>query len=79
MIDTRPEAQRVMDEIVRQQSPAERLAIALQWSDTAREVALEALRHRFPNETLLSLMERLAGEPYSPGVRSGPLPRHLAR
>jgi hypothetical protein len=79
MPDTLLAAQRVRDEIVGRQTPAQRLSIAIQWSDEARALALEALRERFPDEPMLTLMERITGEPYAPGMRSGPYARRPRR
>jgi len=76
MHDTREEALRVLDHAVIRQSPAQRLARALQWSEDARTIALQALRERYPHESLLQLVERLTGEPMQARTRSGPLPAH---
>lgn len=72
MLDTRADAQDVLDEIVRRQTPAQRFAIAIQWSDEARAIALQSLRTRFPGESVLQLVERMTGESLTPGLRSGP-------
>lgn len=72
VLDTRRDAQRVLDDIVRRQTPAQRLAIAIQWSDEARELALQALRDRYPTESVLTLVERMTGQSMVPAVRSGP-------
>ncbi len=72
MNDTRADAQRVLDQVILRQSPAERLATALRWSEDARAVALQALRQRDPEAPLLTLVEQLTNEPMRPMVRSGP-------
>jgi len=72
MHDTRTEALRVLDQAVGSQSPAQRLAVALQWSEDARTIALDALRRRYPHESLLQLVERLTGESMHAHTRSGP-------
>lgn len=72
--DTDADARRIHDELVLRLSPAERRSRALAWSEEARAIALEALRRRDPDASLLKLVERLTNEPMHPGVRAGPVP-----
>lgn len=73
MNDTRTEAEAVQRAVVLRQSHGERLSAALRLSEQLRDVALMSVRARYPHESLLSLIERLTGEPMIPGVRSGPV------
>lgn len=73
MHDTRMEAEAVLRSVVLGQSHGERLSAALRLSEDLRDVALMSVRARYPHESLLSLIERLTGEPMIPGVRSGPV------
>ncbi len=52
----------------------DRLHDALHMSEELRAVALAALRARHPDEPLLALVGRMAGEPMVPGMRRGPIP-----
>ncbi|HVI10661.1 MAG TPA: hypothetical protein VND65_20395 [Candidatus Binatia bacterium] len=47
--DTSPEAARVQLEIYRRMTPAERLRMALEMSDSIRNVAMAGLRSRHPD------------------------------
>jgi hypothetical protein len=73
MSDTRPEAEAVRRAVIMGRPPMERLHDALRMSEELREVALAALRTRHPDEPLLALVARLAGEPMVPGMRRGPI------
>ena len=46
--DTSTDAQRVQFELLRRLSPAQKLALAFELTDTMRELILADLRHRFP-------------------------------
>jgi hypothetical protein len=46
--DTTPEARRILIEIIRRQRPEQRLAIALDATDAARDMIRADLRARFP-------------------------------
>ncbi|MFN8669630.1 MAG: hypothetical protein U0164_20750 [Gemmatimonadaceae bacterium] len=72
MDDTRPEAAALLRAIIARQSPAERLAAGMRMSEEVRAIALASMRKRHPDEPLLTLIERLTGEPMRPMVRSGP-------
>lgn len=72
MVDTRPEADAILRDIVMRQSFAERLALTIQLSEEVRSIALAELRRQYPDEPLLTLIERLTGEPMRPMARSGP-------
>ena len=41
-------------------------------SESMRALSLAGLRRRFPDRTVLELVELLSGESLSPGVRHGP-------
>jgi len=64
--DTSPEAQRRYDELLRQRSPAERLAIAMSLNRAVRTLALAGIRaahpHASPREVDRLLAARLYGE-----------------
>ena len=55
-------------------APMQRVHDVLQLSEELRNVALDALRARYPDEPLLALVARLTGEPMTPGTRRGPVP-----
>jgi hypothetical protein len=58
--DTRPEAELVLIELMRQASPARKLYMVGQMNQTLRELALAGLRQRYPDETPERLRRRLA-------------------
>jgi hypothetical protein len=47
---------------IRQQSPAQRVEAALALSESVRAISLTALRVRFPNRSMLELVEMITGE-----------------
>ena len=57
--DTSPEAAEVQQEIFRRMSPAERLRMALEMSDSIRNFALAGLRSRRPELTAEELSREL--------------------
>lgn len=75
MSDTRAAAAVVLREAIASRTPAQRLAAAIQLSEDVRAIALAALRRRYPGDSVLSLVERMTGEPMRPMGRTGPLGR----
>lgn len=57
---------------VRRQAPLDRMRATLALSESMRAVSLAGLRRRFPDRTVLELVELLSGESLSPSVRYGP-------
>ena len=51
MNDTSSEADRIRLQILRAMSPAKRLALALGWSQSVRDLSREGLRRQHPNGT----------------------------
>lgn len=74
MSDTRLEAAAVQRAAILRREPMQRVHDVLQLSAELREVALESLRTKHPDEPLLSLIARLTGEPMVPSTRRGPVP-----
>ncbi len=72
MIDTLPEAEAILRVAIQRRAPIQRLRDALQLSDALRDVALAAMRRRFPDEPVVALVSRLTGEPPESRVRMGP-------
>jgi len=58
--DTRPEAERVQIELLRQAPPWRKLHMVGQMNQTVRTLALSGLRQRYPQATLEELRRRLA-------------------
>ncbi len=58
--DTRPEAERVQIELLRQASAWRKLALVGQLNQTVRLLALEGLKQRYPHATVPELERRLA-------------------
>jgi len=58
--DTHPAAERVLIDIWRRSSPAEKMGMVLEANRTAKELALTGLRERFPNDPPQRLQRRLA-------------------
>jgi hypothetical protein len=59
-LDTRPEAERVQIELLRQASPSRKLYLVGQMNLTVRTLALQGLRKRYPYATSEQLRRRLA-------------------
>ncbi len=57
--DTSPEAARIQEEIFRQMTTTQRLKLALEMSESLREVALAGLRNRQPEMTADELSREL--------------------
>jgi len=60
--DTDPEAAALVLRAIRQQSPAQRVEAALALSESVRAISLTALRVRFPDRSMLELVEMITGE-----------------
>ncbi len=58
--DTRPEAERVLIELLRGASPARKMAMLLSANRTARLLALTGLRERHPGDSPAQRRRRLA-------------------
>ncbi len=81
--DTRPEAERVQIELLRQASAWRKLALVGQLNQTVRLLALEGLKQRYPHATVPELERRLAdvwlgpelaARVYGASVESEPMP-----
>ncbi len=72
--DTNPEAERVLIDLIRRQSPAERLQKMAQQSDQVRQQCRAAIRRRFPEfsdeEVGFKLIELSYGEALAVAVRA---------
>jgi hypothetical protein len=58
--DTHPDAERVLIKLLREASPARKMAMLLDANRTARTLALTGLRERHPNDSPARLRRRLA-------------------
>jgi len=58
--DTHPEAEPVLLELLREASPARKVAMLLDANRTARALALTGLRERHPKDSPAQLQRRLA-------------------
>ena len=77
--DTRPEAERVLLELLRDASPARKFAMVLSANRTGRLLAFAGLRERYPNESAARLRRRLADLWLGSELAArayGPLPDH---
>lgn len=77
--DTRPEAERVLIELLRVAPPARKLEMMLSANRTGRLLALAGLRERHPTESPADLRRRLADVWLGPELAAkayGPLPGH---
>ncbi|MEO6066681.1 MAG: hypothetical protein ABJB33_06685 [Gemmatimonadota bacterium] len=72
MRDTTPAAEQVRLEAIRRLDPIQRLAQALELSESMRAFALSRLRQVHADRTDLQLMELLAGAPLIPAPPAGP-------
>jgi len=75
--DTQPEAERVLVGLLRDLTPARKMAMVLSANRTARALALTGLRDRHPIETQARLHRRLADLWLGPDLAAkayGPLP-----
>ena len=66
MNDTSPAAQRRYEELLRQRTPAQRLAIAISLTRAVRELALAGIRSAHPNASPREVQEELAARMYGP-------------
>ncbi len=64
LVDTSPEADRLMIELLRQMTPAQRIARVRALVGAARRLALADLSHRYPAESRRGLTARLAARLY---------------
>ena len=74
--DTRPEAERVQIELLRQAPPWHKLHMVGQMNQTVRTLALSGLRQRYPQATPQELRRRLADLVLGPALAArvyGPL------
>lgn len=58
--DTRPEMEALQIRLLRQASPAQKMALLASLNDAARTIALAGLRLRFPSASEAELQRRLA-------------------
>ena len=58
--DTRPEVTAIQMNLLRQASPARKLALLGQMNQTVKVLAIAGLRSRYPDETSTQLRRRLA-------------------
>jgi hypothetical protein len=76
--DTTPEAERVLVELLREASPARKMAMVLSANHTARCLAMTGLRERHPGESPALLRRRLADLWLGPELAAkacGPFPK----
>jgi hypothetical protein len=66
MRDTRDEAEEIRLAAIRRQTPAERLRLMFDHSEAMRELALAGLRRRYPDHTVVQLVEMLLGQTLIP-------------
>jgi hypothetical protein len=64
--DTSPIAQRRYDELLRQRTPAQRLAIAMSLTRAVRELAVAGIRSAHPNASPREVQAELAARMYGP-------------
>ena len=79
--DTRPEAEAVLIELLRQASPWRKLHMVGQLNQTVRTLALSGLRQRYPDAAPQELRRRLADLLLGPDLAArvyGPLERQAA-
>ncbi|MBI2928664.1 MAG: hypothetical protein HYY24_23625 [Verrucomicrobia bacterium] len=77
--DTHPDAERVLINLLREATPARKLAVVLSANRTARLLAMTGLRERHPGESAARLQRRLADLWLGPELAAqayGPLPDH---
>lgn len=69
MNDTSPAAQLRYEELLRQRTPAERLAIAMTLSRAVRELAIAGIRAAHPNASPREVQAELAARMYGSEVK----------
>ena len=77
--DTHPDAERVLIKLLREASPARKMAMLLDANRTARTLALTGLRERHPHDSPVRLRRRLADLWIGPELAAkayGPFPDH---
>ena len=72
MRDTTAAAEQTRIDAIRRVEPAQRLAQALELSESVRAIALSRLRELHPDRTELELVELLTGNPLIPTHSAGP-------
>ena len=80
--DTRPEAERVLIELLRRASVARKLEMLGQMNAAARQLALQGLRARHPEATEAQLQRHLADLLLGPELTArayGPRPAEVSR
>lgn len=70
--DTSPDAEVLIRDAIRRQSPAQRVDAALALSESVRAISLAVLRARFPERSTLELVAMITGESLVPAARLGP-------
>jgi len=73
MHDTSVAAVQLVQEALRRQTPLERLRATLALSESMWAVSLSTLRRRYPDRSVIELVELLAGEALLPAARHGPI------
>jgi len=66
--DTRPEIAELQRKLLRQASPARKLAMLAQLNKTVITLALSGLRSRYPEDTPAMTRRRLANQILGPGL-----------
>ncbi|MGH7645959.1 MAG: hypothetical protein ACREMR_10285 [Gemmatimonadales bacterium] len=72
MRDTTAAAEQVRLDAIRRVDPSQRLAQALELSESVRALALAGLRRRHPERSELELVELLVGAPLIPARPADP-------
>lgn len=72
MRDTSNAAESVVRDAMLSQAPLDRMRATFALSESMRAVSLAGLRQRYPERSVLELVELLAGESRDPAVRHGP-------
>jgi hypothetical protein len=70
-LDTTPETEDLIFELLSKKSPAEKLQMVSQMSSAMRTLALSGLRDRYSNESALQLKIRLADLLYGAAIAEG--------
>ncbi len=69
--DTSLAAEQVVLDAIRRTDPVQRMREALALSESMRNVALERLRARYPDRTVLQLVALMLDEPLDVGAQPG--------
>lgn len=79
MNDTSPEAEAVQMRILRAMSPERKLAKALSWSRTVRNLTREGIRQQFPGASMVKIERLLLDRSLGPELAAkayGPINSH---